>query len=188
MKDLINKINLIASFGFAGLGLFLMIYHGEVKNGLIYIGLSIFLLLTVLVYSLFVHMKRQAHKTVSLIFYIKDKISQDESQSMMNNKIMNIIFLIDCFHYKKNKETLTNSSWAWQNENPINPIVSSFFSSSITEKQVEYSLSDSDKESINHVLEKTQLMNKIEVDDFIFTHFPSLLSAEENKIINFEKI
>lgn len=188
MKDVINKINLIASFGFAGLGLFQMIYNGNFSGGLLYIGLSVFLLLTVIVYSLFLHMKKQAHKTVALIFYIKDKILKDDEESMFKNKVMSLIFLVDCFHYKKNKETLSGSSWAWQNQNPINPIVSSFFSSSITERQLEYKLTDEDKTSVDFILEKTSAMNKIEVDDFMLSTFPSLLNKEEKKIINFETV
>jgi hypothetical protein len=189
MKDMINKLNFIASLGFGAIGLYFIV-NGQFSTGFEYLGLSVFLLLTVMVYSLFLHMKRQAHKVVSVIIHVSKALSKKDEDYIHKNKIMNVVFLIDCLMFKKEHKTLTGSSWAWQNHNPVNPIISSFFSTVIPESSVEYELTEEEKALVSEVLFKVENLSKIEVDNYMFSLYPSLLKLEskENHLIKFETI
>ena len=183
IKNIINLINLVASAFFGGLGLYL-VYNNQ-SMGLAYILLSAFLLVTVLLYNFSLSLKGKAHKGSALVQYIKSQIASEDAKELLLNKIMTVMFLIDAKSYKHSGKTLTGTTWAWQNKNPVNPLVVAVLEKLENSNKLNsnYEISIEEKQLMNSVLSKVQNLSKIEVDVVLFETYPSLQKFESRQAI-----
>lgn len=191
LKSIVNQINFIASIGFGGLGFYLF-FFGNRSDSYFYIILSILLLITVLMYKAFYHLKSQVHRSAAVLNYLSSKVGKIQDDDLHKNKLMTLVFISDIENLRKNFKTITESSWSWTENNPVNPLVSNLLlmGNNLDNKKTEYFLNSEELSILDQIINETKDLKKIEVDAYIFKHYPKLRNFEvnHNQILNLKEI